>query len=96
LNPIAPRLTNVTADDMLAGINSEVDQAKINLTSSTSGSNMNGLISLTSDQNDSSVNPVKLNKEVIDPVNNYGSAIAPFCIMVIHFDCFIYWFMSSL
>jgi putative membrane protein len=73
LNPIAPRLTNVTADTLLSNINSAVDQAKINL---TSGGNLNG-ISFTNGQSN---NPVYLNSTVIDPVYNYGSAIAPFYI----------------
>jgi putative membrane protein len=73
LNPIAPRLTNVTANTLLSNINSAVDQAKINL---TSGGNLNG-ISFTNGQSN---NPVYLNSTVIDPVYNYGSAIAPFYI----------------
>ena len=50
-----------------------MDQAKINL---TSGGNLNG-ISFTNGQSN---NPVYLNSTVIDPVYNYGSAIAPFYI----------------
>jgi putative membrane protein len=76
LNPITPRLTNVTADTMLANLNSAVDQAKINLTSSTSSGNLNG-ISFTNGQSN---NPVYLNSTVINPVYTYGSAIAPFYI----------------
>ncbi len=72
LNPIAPRLTNVTANTLLSNINSAVDQAKVNL---TNGGNLNG-ISFTNSQN----NTVYLNSTVIDPMYNYGSAIAPFYI----------------
>ena len=76
LNPITPRLTNATANTLLSNINSAVDQAKINLANPTSGGNLNG-ISFTTGQSD---NPVILNSTVIDPVSNYGSAIAPFYI----------------
>ncbi len=76
LNPITPRLTNVTADTLISNINSAVDQAKINLANPNGGGNFNG-ISFTTGQRD---NPVVLNSTVIDPVSNYGSAIAPFYI----------------
>ncbi len=73
LNPITPRLTNATSNTLLSNINSAVNQAKNNL---ANGGNLNG-ISFTNSQ---SSNPVELNSTVIDPVSNYGSAIAPFYI----------------
>ncbi len=110
LNPVAPRLTNATANTLQSQINSAVDQAKINLTTAKANAlqtqltqltqavnqgntnstplnlnsatgNTNNLITFSNaDSNDPTVNPVKMYDETDYPVNNYGSAIAPFYI----------------
>lgn len=85
LNPISPRLTNTTANTLQSQINLAVEQAKINLTTAklnpTTAGNTNGIISFSNtNQNDPNINPVALNTERINPVDNYGTAIAPFYI----------------
>ena len=64
---------------------SAANQPNTNLTAanpnSTTSANPNGLITFSSgNQNDPNVNPMQMNEELIFPVDNYGSAIAPFYI----------------
>jgi putative membrane protein len=78
LSPIAPRITNNTAIQLQSQINLAVDQAKINLESG----NSTGIILTKINQNDPNSNPVILNTERIDPVDNYGSSMAPFFLVL--------------